>query len=58
MLDPQPTAVKKYFHNLAQKIVDIKNVCPNSSIVVNPLLPTRSQKLNQRVPEFNSNVAV
>ena len=54
MSDPQPTEVKKHFHNLAQKIVDIKNLCPNSSIVVNPLLPTKSQKLNQRVLEFNS----
>ena len=54
MSDTQPTDVKKHFHNLAQKIVDIKNMSPNSSIVVNPLLPTRSQKLNQRVLEFNS----
>ena len=29
-------------------------MCPNSSIVVNPLLQTKSQKLNQRVLEYNS----
>ena len=54
MSDPQPTEVKEHFNNLIQKIENIKNMCPNSSIVVNPLLPTKSQNLNQRVLKFNS----
>ena len=54
MSDPQPTEVKEHFNNLIQKIENIKNMCPNSSIVVNPLLPTKSQNLNQCVLKFNS----
>ena len=29
-------------------------MCPQSSIVVNPLLPTKNQRLNARVLKFNS----
>ena len=54
MSDHQPTEVKEHFNNLVQKIEKIKIMCPNSSIFVNPLLPTKSQYLNQRVLKFNS----
>lgn len=52
--DPEPTDVKAHFELLAQKVCKIKQMCPASSIVVNPLLPTKNPRLNQRVLEFNA----
>ena len=52
--DPEPTDVKSHFELLARKVSLIKQMCPLSSIVVNPLLPTKNQRLNQRVLEFNA----
>ena len=52
--DPEPTDVKAHFELLARKVSLIKQMCPLSSIVVNPLLPTKNQRLNQRVLEFNA----
>ena len=45
--------MKEHFNNLVQKVNKIKNMCLNSSIVVNPLLSTKSQNLNQCVLKFN-----
>lgn len=52
--DPEPTDIEGHINNLINKIVRIKNMCPQSSVVVNPLLPTKNQRLNERVLKFNS----
>ena len=52
--DPQPTDVEAHFENLKNKIGKIKKFCPYASIVINPLLPTKNQRLNNRVLKFNS----
>lgn len=52
--DPQPTDIGGHFNNLINKIGKIKNMCPSSSIVVNPILPTKNQRLNDRVLQFHS----
>ena len=51
--DPEPSDVEEHFNNLILKIKDIKKLCPYTSIVISPILPTKSIKLNQRVVKFN-----
>ena len=51
--DPEPVDVDSYFDLLTQKISEIQNLCPNSSIFVSPILPTKNLKLNKRVIQFN-----
>ena len=51
--DPDPSDVEEYFNNLLLKIKDIKKLCPNTSIILFPILPTKSYKLNQRVVKFD-----
>ena len=52
MSDPQQKKVKEHFNNIVQKIEKIKNMCPNSSIIVNPLLPTKSKKIESACSEI------
>ena len=56
--DPEPTDVKAHFELLARKVSLVKQMCPLSSKVVNPLLPTINQRLNQRVLEFNAHFSL
>ena len=35
------------------KIKDIKNLCPYTTVIVSPILPTKSSKLNQRAVKCN-----
>ena len=51
--DPDPSDVEEHFNNLLLKIKDIKKLCPYTSIILSPILPTKSYKLNQRVVKFN-----
>ena len=51
--DPQPTDTEAHFENLVGKMSIIKQMCPLSSITINPLLPTKNKRLNDRVLKFN-----
>ena len=55
--DPDPSDVEEHFNNLMIKIKDIKNLCPYTSVIVSPILPTKSSKLNQRAVKFNKLLA-
>ena len=44
--------MKEHFNNLVQIIEKIKNMCQNSSIVVNPLLPTKSKNIESAFSEI------
>ena len=39
---------------MAQKIIDIKCLCPRSNIIVAPILPIRIRALNDRAKAFNN----
>ena len=39
---------------MAQKIIDIKRLCPRSNIIVAPILPSRIRALNDRAKAFNN----
>ena len=51
--DPEPTDIGSHFEKLAQKVSAIKQMCPYASVFVCPLLPTKNERLNQRVLKFN-----
>ena len=51
--DPDPSDVEEHFNNLILKVKEIKNLCPYTSVIISPILPTKSIKLNERAVKFN-----
>ena len=52
--DANPLDIDAHFAMLVEKIKEIKLLCPYTSILVSPILPTKNYKLNKRVVQFNS----
>ena len=52
--DPHPTDVQAHVDILLLKLMTIKKYCPYASIIVSPILPTKSANLNKRCMRFNT----
>ena len=52
--DPHPTDVQAHVDILLLKLMTIKKYCPYASIIVSPILPTKSANLNKRCMRFNN----
>ena len=48
-----PNDVTRHFHNFMNKLSTIRSICPNSRIIVSPILPTNIIELNMRAKMFN-----
>ena len=48
-----PDDVTRHFHNFMNKLSTIRSICPNSRIIVSPILPTNIIELNGRAKMFN-----
>lgn len=51
--DPAPSDIKGHFARLSDKLDIIQELCPNSSIIVSTVLPTKLHVLNHRASIFN-----
>ena len=52
--DPHPCDMEGHLAVLSKKIGEVKELCPYATILVSPILPTKSYNLNQRALQFNS----
>ena len=43
----------RHFHNFMNKLSTIRSICPNSQIIISPILPTNIIELNMRAKMFN-----
>ena len=48
-----PDDVARHFHSFINKLRTIRSICPDSRIIVSPILPTNITKLNMRAKMFN-----
>ena len=52
--DPHPCDVEQHLSVLTEKIEEVRSLCPYATILVSPILPTKSLNLNQRALQFNA----
>lgn len=52
--DPPAHDIPAHFKRLTQKLEHIQALCPASSLIVAPLLPTKSRVLSDRAMDFNN----
>ena len=45
--------VEESVNRLIKKVEEIRSLCPNSKLTINPILPTKSEFLNARCRQFN-----